>query len=86
MELCYCFQCKIDGLIVSNTTIARPDSLMSQHKSEAGGLSGKPLKNIADETLKDVYALTQGNNDKTSKNLLFLSSLLLGDFSSKNTT
>ena len=33
---------------------------MSQHKCESGGLSGKPLKNVADETLKDVYALTQG--------------------------
>ena len=33
---------------------------MSQHKCETGGLSGKPLKNVADETLKDVYALTQG--------------------------
>ena len=54
-------QCKIDGLIVSNTTVARPESLMSQHKSEAGGLSGKPLKNLADQTLIDVYALTQGN-------------------------
>ncbi|GFQ79382.1 dihydroorotate dehydrogenase [Trichonephila clavata] len=33
---------KIDGLIVSNTTISRPDSLRGQHKNETGGLSGKP--------------------------------------------
>ena len=38
----------IEGLIVSNTTIARPP-LKSQHASEAGGLSGKPL--LAPSTL-----------------------------------
>jgi dihydroorotate dehydrogenase len=34
---------RLEGLIVSNTTIARPDSLASRYKSEAGGLSGAPL-------------------------------------------
>ncbi len=33
----------IDGLIVSNTTIARPAALRSRHAGEAGGLSGAPL-------------------------------------------
>ncbi|MFX8805379.1 quinone-dependent dihydroorotate dehydrogenase, partial [Acinetobacter baumannii] len=33
----------LDGLIVSNTTLARPESLRSPHKREAGGLSGRPL-------------------------------------------
>ena len=33
----------IDGLIVGNTTVARPDSLRSRHAREAGGLSGRPL-------------------------------------------
>jgi dihydroorotate dehydrogenase len=33
---------RVDGVIVSNTTIARPP-LRSSHKAEAGGLSGKPL-------------------------------------------
>ena len=33
----------LDGLIVSNTTLARPDSLKSPHAGEAGGLSGRPL-------------------------------------------
>ncbi len=32
-----------DGLIVSNTTIDRPDSLKSPHAREIGGLSGRPL-------------------------------------------
>jgi len=33
----------IDGMIVSNTTIARPASLASAAKTETGGLSGRPL-------------------------------------------
>jgi dihydroorotate dehydrogenase len=32
-----------DGLIVSNTTVARPASLRSAHRGEQGGLSGAPL-------------------------------------------
>ncbi|KAF8216433.1 hypothetical protein K438DRAFT_1559634 [Mycena galopus ATCC 62051] len=34
----------IDGVIVSNTTIQRPSSLVDPNKSETGGLSGAPLK------------------------------------------
>ena len=34
---------RVDGLIVSNTTIARPARLRSRHRDEAGGLSGRPL-------------------------------------------
>ena len=33
----------IEGLIVSNTTVARPSSLKSRHAKEQGGLSGAPL-------------------------------------------
>jgi dihydroorotate dehydrogenase len=33
----------VNGLIVSNTTITRPESVRSASKSEAGGLSGAPL-------------------------------------------
>jgi dihydroorotate dehydrogenase len=33
----------VDGLIVGNTTIARPPGLLSAHKVETGGLSGRPL-------------------------------------------
>jgi dihydroorotate dehydrogenase len=33
----------IDGLIVSNTTVARPPGLRSPHRTETGGLSGRPL-------------------------------------------
>ena len=50
----------IDGLIVSNTTIARPDSLISKDKGEAGGLSGAPLMAPSTEILKAVYQATEG--------------------------
>ncbi len=33
----------MDGLIVSNTTVARPASLRDPQRGETGGLSGKPL-------------------------------------------
>ncbi len=33
----------VDGMIVSNTTIARPPSLRDANAREAGGLSGRPL-------------------------------------------
>ncbi|MCB8882472.1 quinone-dependent dihydroorotate dehydrogenase [Acidisoma cellulosilytica] len=33
----------IAGLILTNTTTARPDSLRSPHATETGGLSGRPL-------------------------------------------
>lgn len=33
----------LDGMIVTNTTIARPETLKSPHAGETGGLSGKPL-------------------------------------------
>ncbi len=43
---------RIDALIVSNTTLDRPDSLRSPHRAEAGGLSGAPLKARAMEALR----------------------------------
>lgn len=38
-----CLRFGIDGVIVSNTTLARPDSLASRFAGETGGLSGAPL-------------------------------------------
>lgn len=51
---------RIDGLIVTNTTITRPESLKSKYKGETGGLSGEPLKDLSTQTVKDMYRLTQG--------------------------
>lgn len=50
----------IDGVIVSNTTITRPDSLCDAQREETGGLSGRPLKDLSCEVLGDIYKLTEG--------------------------
>jgi dihydroorotate dehydrogenase len=49
----------MDALIVSNTTISRPH-LKSPHASEAGGLSGAPLKALALQRLRDFRSATGG--------------------------
>ncbi|KAI6113183.1 Dihydroorotate dehydrogenase-domain-containing protein [Pisolithus croceorrhizus] len=46
----------IDGVIVSNTTVARPSSLIDQNKAETGGLSGRPLKPYTLRALKTLRA------------------------------
>lgn len=38
-----CLAAGVDGLVISNTTIARPAELVSPRAAEAGGLSGVPL-------------------------------------------
>ncbi len=53
-------QNKISALIISNTTIDRPESLLSFNKKEQGGLSGKPLFKQSNEVLKNFYSLTNG--------------------------
>lgn len=50
----------VDGLIVSNTTIDRPNHLRSSHANEAGGLSGRPLMTPATEVLRKAYRLSKG--------------------------
>jgi len=50
----------IDGLIVSNTTIARPAEIPEPLRGEAGGLSGRPLFGPSTAVLKEMYALTGG--------------------------
>ncbi len=50
----------IDGLIISNTTIERPDSLKSEARAEFGGLSGAPLMAASTKILSDIYKLTNG--------------------------
>ncbi len=50
----------IDGLIVSNTTVARPASLTSRNRGESGGLSGRPLFTPSTRLLARAYLLTGG--------------------------
>ncbi len=49
----------LGGLIVSNTTISRPP-LQSRHAQEAGGLSGAPLRELAQARLRDFRKATGG--------------------------
>jgi dihydroorotate dehydrogenase len=51
---------KMDGLIVSNTTISRGDDLQSAYKQESGGLSGRPLFEKSTKILSDMYKFTEG--------------------------
>lgn len=52
---------RLDGLIISNTTISRPEVVQGNPVSkESGGLSGKPLFSLSTDILKDMYILTKG--------------------------
>ncbi|OUR78821.1 dihydroorotate dehydrogenase (quinone) [Alphaproteobacteria bacterium 46_93_T64] len=50
----------LDGLIISNTTITRPESLHNKQKVEIGGLSGAPLKSLSLKLLSEMYKHTDG--------------------------
>ena len=53
----------MNAIIISNTTIARPDTLKSRSKGEAGGLSGAPLFEPSTEILKEFYTASKGKID-----------------------
>ncbi|KAF8920507.1 Dihydroorotate dehydrogenase-domain-containing protein [Mucidula mucida] len=44
----------IDGVIISNTTTARPSTLRHPNKTETGGLSGTPVKEFSLRALKTL--------------------------------
>ena len=50
----------IDGLIMTNTTINRPNTLLSSNKIHNGGLSGKPLFETSNKILRKMYNFTNG--------------------------
>jgi dihydroorotate dehydrogenase len=50
----------IDGLIVSNTTTARPATLRDPRAAETGGLSGKPLFALSTRMLAETYLRVEG--------------------------
>ncbi len=50
---------QLGALIVSNTTITRPP-LKSRHAGESGGLSGAPLRDLAQQRLRDFRKATGG--------------------------
>jgi dihydroorotate dehydrogenase len=50
----------IDGMIVSNTTVSRPASLVSPQAKESGGLSGKPLFELSTRMLAETRQRVEG--------------------------
>jgi dihydroorotate dehydrogenase len=55
-----CFAQKVDALIVSNTTVSRPP-LKSRHAGQSGGLSGAPLRALAQQRLRDFRMASGGD-------------------------
>ncbi|WP_300394989.1 quinone-dependent dihydroorotate dehydrogenase [Henriciella sp.] len=53
----------LSGLIISNTTLARPETLKSPHKGETGGLSGTPLFEKSTQVLKEFASEIIGEFD-----------------------
>ncbi len=54
------FQNAADGLVISNTTVARSNDLQGKYASEEGGLSGTPLFEQSTRLLRAVYNASQG--------------------------
>ncbi|MBS0333987.1 MAG: quinone-dependent dihydroorotate dehydrogenase, partial [Proteobacteria bacterium] len=54
-----CVSAGLAGVMVSNTTIARPP-LKSDHRDETGGLSGAPLMALSTQVLRDFAAAGAG--------------------------
>lgn len=56
----------VDGIVVSNTTVSRPRSLVEapdcgeELAAEAGGLSGRPLREVSTSAVARMYRLTKG--------------------------
>ena len=52
---------RIDGMIVANTTLARPASLRETNRAgEQGGLSGRPLLRLSTRMVAETYVRAEG--------------------------
>jgi len=52
---------RVDGMIVSNTTIARPSTLREERRArEQGGLSGRPLFRLSTRMVAETYVRVEG--------------------------
>lgn len=50
----------IDGMIVANTTVSRPDAVKDRQRTEAGGLSGRPLFDLSTHILRETAKRAEG--------------------------
>lgn len=53
-------EAKVDGVILGNTTLDRPDYLSSHIQEEQGGLSGRPLTQKSTDVIRAFYKHTGG--------------------------
>jgi dihydroorotate dehydrogenase len=52
---------QVDGMIVANTTLARPSTLREQYRArEQGGLSGRPLFRLSTRMVAESYVRAEG--------------------------
>jgi dihydroorotate dehydrogenase len=51
---------RVDGMMIGNTTLSRPQGLHDAAAKEAGGLSGKPLFPLATRMLAETFVRTEG--------------------------
>jgi len=52
---------RVDGMIVSNTTLARPTTLREETRArESGGLSGRPLFRLSTRMVAETYVRVEG--------------------------
>lgn len=51
---------KIDGVILTNTTLSRPEALPANFAEQKGGLSGAPLTDLSTAIIRRFYAITKG--------------------------
>jgi dihydroorotate dehydrogenase len=58
--LAVCTDVGVAGIIATNTTIGRPGVESDPLASQAGGLSGRPLTELAAKTVAHIHAETQG--------------------------
>ncbi|MGE5501515.1 MAG: dihydroorotate dehydrogenase (quinone), partial [Ignavibacteriales bacterium] len=49
----------LQGVIVSNTTVSRPETLRSRYKAETGGLSGAPLMDLSTRVLRQFSEMNE---------------------------
>ncbi len=51
---------KVDGVILSNTTLDRPQSLPQDFAKQKGGLSGNHVRDKSTDIIRNFYKLTEG--------------------------
>lgn len=53
-------EASVDGVILSNTTLDRPEHLPQSFRTRKGGLSGQPVREKSTAIIRNFYKLTEG--------------------------